>query len=117
WNLLAEWEELKSGLRKSCAGANSIRSIGIDTWGVDFGLIGRGGEILGNPYMYRDSRTDGVMDKVFARVPREEIFNATGIQFMQFNTLFQLCVMAMEKSPLMECAQTLLFVPDLFNYL
>src|SRR5882724_5072807 len=80
WNLLAQWEELKTGLRKSCDGVDSIRAVGIDTWGVDFGLIGRDGEVLGNPYMYRDTRTDGVMEKAFARIPREEIFNATGIQ-------------------------------------
>jgi rhamnulokinase len=118
WNLLAQWEELKTGLRKSCAaGSESIRGVGIDTWGVDFGLLGRDGTILGNPYMYRDSRTDGLMEKAFARVPREEIFNATGIQFMQLNTLYQLCAMAWEKSPLLDCAETLLFMPDLFNFL
>jgi len=117
WNLLAQWEELKTGLRKSCANADSIRGIGIDTWGVDFGLLGRGGTILGNPFMYRDARTDGIMEKAFARVPREEIFQATGIQFMQLNTLFQLCAMAWEKSPLLDCAETLLFMPDLFNFL
>jgi len=119
WNLLAQWEELKTGLRKSLLSTDkhSIRGVGIDTWGVDFGLLGRGGAILGNPYMYRDSRTDGAMEKAFARVPKAEIFNSTGIQFMQLNTLFQLCAMAWEKSPLLDCAEKLLFMPDLFNFL
>src|SRR5689334_18669567 len=73
WDLLAQWEELKSGLRKSASANTKLDGIGVDTWGVDFGLIGRGGEILGYPYMYRDSRTDGVMEKTFARVSREKI--------------------------------------------
>src|SRR5688572_33498790 len=65
WNLLAQWEELKTGLRKAAASATKIDGIGVDTWGVDFGLVGRGGEILGMPYHYRDSRTDGMLDEVF----------------------------------------------------
>jgi rhamnulokinase len=117
WNLLAQWEELKTGLRKAAAGGAKIDGIGVDTWGVDFGLIGRGGEVLGYPYMYRDGRTDGMMDKVFARVPREKVFEATGIQFMQLNSLYQLFAMKQAKSPLLDAAETLLFMPDLFNYL
>jgi rhamnulokinase len=117
WNLLAQWEELKLGLRKSCAGTDSIRSLGIDTWGVDFGLIGQRETVLGNPFMYRDSRTDGMMERAFQRVPRSEIFELTGIQFMQFNTLFQLCAMAWEGSPQLKIAEKLLFIPDLFNFL
>jgi rhamnulokinase len=114
WNLLAQWEELKTGLKK--AGAR-LDGIGVDTWGVDFGLVGRDGSILGNPYMYRDSRTDGMMDLAFKKVPREKVFEHTGIQFMQLNTLFQLFAMAHAKSPILDVAQTLLFMPDLFNYL
>src|SRR5436190_22069201 len=98
WNLLSQWEELKTGLKKSVAGG-ALAGLGVDTWGVDFGLIGRGGEILGNPVHYRDSRTDGVMDKTFAIVPRERVFDATGIQFMQLNTLFQLMAMNLQASP------------------
>jgi len=122
WNLLAEWEELKIGLRKAAAEGPSgerlaIHGIGIDTWGVDYGLIGRDGDVLGNPFHYRDSRTDGTMERTFNRVSKEEIFKATGIQFMQLNTLFQL-VASLEQTPhLLESAETLLFVPDLFNYL
>ena len=115
WNLLAQWEALKTGLRK-CAGVE-LAGIGVDTWGVDFGLIGRDGEVLGNPFMYRDSRTDGMMEKAFAKAPREEIFAATGVQFMQLNSLYQLLAMKEQGSPLLEAADKLLFMPDLFNYL
>ena len=73
--------------------AAAIASVGVDTWGVDFGLLGRGDELLGNPYHYRDSRTNGMMEKAFAIVGREEIFRHTGLQFMQFNTLYQLLAM------------------------
>jgi len=116
WNLIALWEELKTGLRKS---AHNVRldGIGIDTWGVDYGLIAKTGELLGNPYMYRDARTNGILERTFARVPREEIFNATGIQFMQLNSLFQLLAMRESNSPILDIADTLLFIPDLFNYL
>jgi len=117
WNLLAQWEELKTGLRNVAAAGIDLAGIGVDTWGVDFGLLDRNGDLLGNPYMYRDDRTDGVMDRVFARVPRCEVFQATGLQFMQFNTLFQLYSMKMANSPTLQAAASLLFMPDLFNYL
>ncbi len=117
WNLLQQWEELKTGLRKASTGGTKLDGIGVDTWGVDFGLIGKGGEVLGFPYMYRDSRTDGMMDKAFAKVPRDKIFDATGIQFMQLNSLFQLFAMKQANSAVLDAAETLLFMPDLFNYL
>jgi sugar (pentulose or hexulose) kinase len=119
WNLLQQWEELKTGLRKTAAGGEiKLDGIGVDTWGVDFGFIGRSGEVLGQPYMYRDGRTDGVMDKVFAKVPRQQVFEATGIQFMQLNSLYQLYAMRHDqRSPILDCAERLLFMPDLFNYL
>jgi rhamnulokinase len=123
WNLLAQWEELKTGLRKSVGDARGsgrappIHGLGVDTWGVDFGLLGRDGDVLANPFHYRDTRTDGVMERTFARVPRERIFQATGIQFMGINSLYQLLAMQEARSQLLECAQTLLFIPDLFNYL
>ena len=107
WNLLAQWEELKTGLRRAAGGTprtrqppREIHGIGVDTWGVDFGLVGRDGDVLGNPFHYRDRRTDGVMERTFAaRQPREQIFDATGIQFMQFNTLFQLLAMHEAEQP------------------
>jgi rhamnulokinase len=117
WNLLAQWEELKTGLRKSAATGETLSGIGIDTWGVDFGLIDHNGDVIGNPFHYRDSRTDGMMERLFARVPRERVFQHTGIQFMQLNTLFQLFAMQQSRSPALDCAETLLFMPDLFNYL
>ena len=112
WNLLSQWEELKAGLR-NVAGVK-LDGIGVDTWGVDYALIAEDGTVLGNPFHYRDTRTDGVMEKAFAKVPREKIFDATGIQFMQINSLYQL----MATSPIfLSAGKTLLFVPDLFNYL
>ncbi|MCY2952293.1 MAG: rhamnulokinase [Planctomycetota bacterium] len=119
WSLLGQWEELKTGLRKAARslGSGKLSGIGVDTWGVDFGLLDRNGDILGNPFMYRDPRTDGVMDKVFQRVPRQKVFAATGIQFLPFNSLFQLYAMKLANSPLLMMADKLLFVPDLFHYL
>jgi rhamnulokinase len=116
WNFLAQWEELKTGLSKASAGGTVIDAIGVDTWGVDFGFLDRNGDLLSNPFMYRDSQTDGMLEKAFARVPRADIFEATGIQFMQLNSLYQMMALAERKSPLLEMAKTMLFVPDLFNY-
>lgn len=117
WNLMAQWEELKTGLRKAGAGGIEFSGIGVDTWGVDFGLLTPSGEILGNPFHYRDSRTDGILEKVFAKVPREKVFQATGIQIMAINSLFQLAALREQQPDLLNAAGTLLFVPDLFNYL
>ncbi|HTL27660.1 MAG TPA: rhamnulokinase family protein [Tepidisphaeraceae bacterium] len=116
WNLLSQWEELKIGLRKSAKG-RKIDGIGVDTWGVDFGFVGVSGEILGFPYNYRDERTNGVMDETFKRVSKQEIFEATGIQFMQLNSLYQLIATQRDTPGLLSAAKTLLFIPDLFNYL
>ncbi len=118
WNLLAQWEEVKTGLRKTYADLDGeLAGIGVDTWGVDFGLIAASGQMLGNPIMYRDPGTDGVMERTFTTVPREKIFDATGVQLMQINTLFQLVAMKERGSKILDAAQTLLFMPDLFNYL
>jgi len=109
---------LKIGLRKTCADLRGeLAGIGVDTWGVDFGLVASSGEILGNPIMYRDPCTDGVLERTFAKIPRQKIFDATGVQLMQINTLFQLLAMKERSSKLLDMAQTLLFMPDLFNYL
>ena len=88
----------------------------MDTWGVDFALLDQKGDLLGNPFHYRDSRTDGMLAEAFRRMPRERIFENTGIQFMEVNTLYQLLAMVVNKSPLLEIAQTLADDPDLFNY-
>lgn len=91
-------------------------SMGIDTWGVDFGLIDGQGKLLGNPVNYRDRRTNGMLEKVFSAVGKETVFNRTGIQFMQLNTLYQLYALAQAKDPQYLQADKLLFVPDLLNY-
>lgn len=118
WDLLGLWSHVRQGL--CAAGAqlgDRVAGVGVDTWGVDFGLLGKGDELLGNPYHYRDSRTNDIMQKAFAIVPREEIFRHTGLQFMQLNTLFQLLAMKLERSPLLEAAQSMLMIPDLFHWL
>ena len=117
WDVLRLWGEIKQGiaLARQQPGAN-LRSLGLDTWGVDFGLLDRTGALIGNPYHYRDSRTDGMMDAAFARVPRAEIFAQTGIQFMPINTLYQLVALVQQQAPALEIAQTFLTIPDLFNY-
>ncbi len=115
WDVSYLWEEIKDGIRIAAqqVGKN-LSSIGLDTWGVDFGLLDQGGKLLADPFHYRDSRTNGILDKAFARVPRQEIYGKTGIQFMQINSLYQLLTMLGQ--PELEAAQSLLFMPDLFNY-
>jgi rhamnulokinase len=117
WDLPHLWEETKVALRKAGAGRSSLDGVGVDTWGVDFGLIGRGDTLLGNPIHYRDARTNGMMDAATALVPRERIYEMTGLQFLPFNTVFQLLAMVRSKSPLLEVAETLLMMPDLFGWL
>lgn len=114
WDFLRLWYEVQTGLAKGKA--RQPASLGVDTWGVDFGLLDRQGQLIGNPVHYRDSRTDGMLEAAFERVPRREIFNHTGIQFMQINTLYQLYSMIQSQSPQLEMAETLLTAPDLLNY-
>ena len=102
WDLLALWSHVRQGLRAAAAKfGGEIVSVGVDTWGVDFGLLARG-ELIGNPYHYRDARTNGMMEKAFSIVSRAEIFQHTGLQFMQLNTLYQLLAMKLAGSPLLE---------------
>ena len=118
WDLLGLWSHVRKGLH--AAGAqrgNEIASIGVDTWGVDFGLLGRSDVLLGNPYHYRDSRCNGMLERAMEIVPREEIFQHTGLQFMQINTLYQLLSMKFSESPILDAAETMLMVPDLFHWL
>ena len=93
-----------------------LKSIGIDTWGVDFGLIDKNGNLIGNPVCYRDSRTDGMPEKVFKIIDPSEHYSVSGTQVMAINTLFQLYAMKEENSPLLSVADKLLFMPDLFSY-
>lgn len=118
WDLLGLWNNILAGMRAARSQhGRSIRSIGVDTWGVDFALLGRGDEILGNPYNYRDARTAGMVERAFEIVSRDEIFAETGLQFMELNTLYQLLSMRLADSPLLESAETLLMMPDLFHWL
>ena len=117
WDVLRLFHEIKQGILK-CAnsGDGDLDGIGIDTWGVDYGLLDKNDKLLGNPYHYRDTRTDGMYDKAFEIVPKEEIFNKTGIAFNWFNTLFQLLSAKLSDDSALNNAKTLLFMPDLFNF-
>ena len=117
WDLLHLFAEIQHALQLAGREKIALAGIGVDTWGVDFGLLDRDGALLANPMAYRDHRTDGMMEKVFAQMPREEIYRLTGIQLMQINTLFQLYAMVETKSPLLQIAQRLLFIPDLINFM
>src|SRR5262249_54981573 len=85
-------------------------------WGVDYGLLGADGMLVDAPRHYRDARTNGMMEKLFQAVPRDQVFGYTGIQFMQLNTLYQLYAQRLAESPHLAAAKTLLNMPDLFNY-
>ncbi len=117
WDVFRLFHEIQQGL--AIAGRErklDLSGIGVDTWGVDFGLVGRDGALIACPMHYRDARNDGMLEKTFAVIPREEIFAETGIQFMQLNSLYQLHAMKLAGSPALDAAATLLFMPDLFNY-
>jgi len=118
WDLSRIYNELLNGLREYVRlfGPN-LDGIGIDTWGVDFGLVASDGTVLNNPIHYRDKRTDGIMERVFEKIPKEEIYSLTGIQFMKFNTIFQLMAMVLSNSPLLKIADSMLMMSDLFAYL
>jgi rhamnulokinase len=116
WDVLRLYGEMLNTLRLCAAKHGQLDGLGVDTWGVDFALLGRDGTLLGNPRHYRDPHTENIMEQAFARVPRLDIFRHTGIQFMRFNTLFQLLAMQRDRSPLLDAAETLLFMPDLFHY-
>lgn len=117
WDALRLFTEMQEALGRATDEAGTdLVGMGIDTWGVDFGLLGPGDVLLSNPYHYRDERTVGMVEEVCKRIPRAEIFEYTGIQFMELNTLFQLYSMAYRRSPLLEMAETLLMMPDLFGF-
>ena len=104
WDFLYLFEEMKTGLRKAFRQYPDIVSIGVDTWGVDFGLIDRQGRLLGNPVCYRDSRTSGILEKVYQVISREELYAQTGIQLMEINTAFQLYSMVLSGDPMLQAA-------------
>lgn len=117
WDVLRLFDEMKNGMRSAGLeyGAD-IASVGIDTWGVDFGLLGPNDVLLEIPHCYRDPRIDGMMEEVFTIIPRSEIYNQTGIQFMPLNTLYQLYSIRKHNPWMLNTARTLLMMPDLFNF-
>ncbi len=116
WDILRLWFEIKQAFYKLRAMGEHIDAVGIDTWGVDFGLLDSKGHLLANPVHYRDERTVGMMDKVFAKVSCHDIYLRTGIQTMRINSLYQLYYLATEESGLLDLTQDILFIPDLMAY-
>ncbi len=114
WNFLRLWENIQTGIDKGKS--SNPASIGVDTWGIDFGLLDKQGDLIGNPVHYRDNRTEEMMSATFAKVPKEEVFNQTGIQFMPINTLYQMVSLVEGQSPHLHIADTFLTAPDLLNY-
>ncbi len=114
WDVARLWFEVRKALSR--LSEVELAGIGVDAWGVDYALLGEGGELLENPYHYRDRRTEGVMEEVLAKVGREDIYRATGIQFMPINTLYQLFAARRQTPKLLDAAKYLLTIPDLFNY-
>ena len=117
WNIYALFEHLKVGLIAAKNEGVEISSIGIDTWGVDFALLAEDGTILGTPYAYRDPHTVGMPEAYFEIVPRERVYDLTGIQVMNFNTLYQLFALKQADNSLLKAASDILFIPDALAYL
>lgn len=117
WDILHLWDEITYGLALTSEICQQpIQSIGLDTWGVDFGLLDKNDVLIGNPYHYRDQRTDQIFATAFKRVSKKQIYAKTGIQFIEFNSLFQLFSMVVANDPQLSIAQTFLNLPDLFNF-
>jgi sugar (pentulose or hexulose) kinase len=117
WNIEALFGQIKSGIGRGAREFGpTLVSVGVDTWGVDYGLADASGRLLGAPFQYRDSRTDGMQEEAFRRMPAAEIYRRTGIQFMFFNTIFQLLGESRAPERLLERAGRLLFIPDLINF-
>ena len=114
WDVLRIWLEIKQGMER--AAGTPIESVGVDAWGCDYALVGEQGVLLQNPYHYRDKRTDGIMEAVFERVPADEIYAVTGIQFLPFNTLYQLYAACRATPRLIDAATSFGTIPDLLNY-
>jgi rhamnulokinase len=117
WDVVRLWSEIQTGLAGAGAKhSKAVRSVGVDTWGVDFVLLSKSDELLGQPHHYRDRRTNGVMQKAFSKVSREKIFAQTGLQFMPFNTLYQLLALQKQSPELLAAADCLLMMPDFFHW-
>ncbi|WP_054955964.1 rhamnulokinase [Paenibacillus dakarensis] len=116
WNIAALFQEVKNGIQKAFQSGFTPISYGMDTWGVDFGLIDRNGELIGIPYHYRDTQTIDMVEKTCAQVGRQRLFDESGLEFMPFNTIFQLHAMVKANSPKLDIADKLLLTPDLLHY-
>jgi rhamnulokinase len=118
WDVLRLWSDIQDGLALAARKyGRAIVSVGVDTWGVDYVLLSKKGEILGAPYNYRDARTHGVMEQAFTRVPRRDIFAQSGLQFMEINTLYQVIAMQLQDPELLAMADRFLMIPDFFHWL
>lgn len=117
WDIYALYLEIVKGLKKMAQEGVAIESIGIDTWGVDFVMVGKDGAFLRNPYCYRDPHTVGAPEEYFTHIPRERVYELTGIQFMNFNSLFQLSTLHRNHCSALEAADKILFVPDALSYM
>ena len=117
WNLPALYYEVLTGLKKAADEGIELHSIGIDTWGCDFAYFGKDGQLLGLPYCYRDGHTEGAQAKFFERMPAEDVYGRTGIQFMDFNSLFQLDTIKRNSGSALEAADKILFIPDALIYM
>jgi len=117
WDILGLYKGVLEGLALYAKRhGRELHGIGVDTWGVDFGLFDGQGALVANPVHYRDARTEGMLEEAFRRMPREEIFRHTGIQFLQLNTLYQLLALVVRRSPWLEIARKMLLMPCIFNY-
>lgn len=116
WDFLRLTHEILQGISKAVIGGHDFVSLGIDTWGVDFGLLDKDGKLLENVIHYRDTRTDGIPEEVFKRVGKRALYDRTGVQFMWFNTIFQLFSLVKHRPDLLKNAETLLLIPDLLCY-
>jgi rhamnulokinase len=117
WDFGKLLPEIKAGISKAAGRAGGeVAGIGVDSWGVDFGLLDEKGNLIENPYHYRDSRTNGMLDKAFEMMPKRDIYEHTGIQFLQFNSVYQLLSMRLADSPVLAKAKRLLFIANLVSY-
>ena len=118
WDLPRLWQEVLVGLRQASARyGRGVSSVGVDTWGVDFSFLTADGNLLANPVCYRDARTQGMLAAATESVPREEIFAATGLQFLELNSLYQLLALKRSGKSLLAVADRMLLMPDLFHWL
>jgi rhamnulokinase len=115
WDALRLYSEMVAGMRRASE-IGGVASVGVDTWGVDFALLGRGDTLLGNPRHYRDPHTESILERAFELVPRADLFRQTGNQIMRLNSLFQLLALQRDRSPLLDMVETLVFMPDLFHF-